>query len=117
MTRICPPSDPCPGPDRHPKRPNFAAPRGACDCHVHGSALRLNSPFSPQRSYTPEDCTFEDLERLHATLGIDRAVIVHGGAHGTDNRRRRWRRSTAIPTGCVVWPLFRPACRTATSRT
>ncbi|WP_163068722.1 amidohydrolase family protein, partial [Acinetobacter baumannii] len=34
----------------------------------------------------PEDCTFEDLESLHATLGIDRAVIVHGGAHGTDNR-------------------------------
>jgi predicted TIM-barrel fold metal-dependent hydrolase len=43
-------------------------------------------PFSRERSYTPEDCTFEDLERLHATLGFDRAVIVHGGAHGTDNR-------------------------------
>ena len=52
--------------------------------HVFGP--QAHYPFSPRRSYTPEDCTFEDLERLHATLGIDRGVIVHGGAHGTDNR-------------------------------
>ena len=50
------------------------------------SARRRNSPFSDARSYTPEDCTVEDLMQLHAVLGIERAVIVHGGAHGTDNR-------------------------------
>jgi len=60
-------------------------PRGACDCHVHVFGPQAEFPFSPQRSYTPEDCTFEDLRQLHATLGVDRAVIVHGGAHGTDN--------------------------------
>lgn len=76
----------CIGPDRHPKRPAFAMPRGACDCHVHVFGPQSTFPFSEQRSYTPEDCTFEDLRDLHATLGIDRAVIVHGGAHGTDNR-------------------------------
>jgi 2-pyrone-4,6-dicarboxylate lactonase len=77
---------PCPGPDRHPKRPAFAMPPGACDTHVHVFGPRAEFPFSEQRSYTPEDCTCEDLMQLHAALGIDRAVIVHGGAHGTDNR-------------------------------
>ncbi len=76
----------CPGPDRHPRRPAFVLPRGACDCHVHVFGPQALYPFSEQRSYTPEDCTFEDLETLHAALGVDRAVIVHGGAHGTDNR-------------------------------
>ena len=76
----------CPGPDRHTSTPLFVPPRGACDCHVHVFGPQAVFPFSPERSYTPPDCTFEDLERLHATLGFDRAVIVHGGAHGTDNR-------------------------------
>jgi len=61
-------------------------PKGACDTHVHVFGPAVTFPFSSARSYTPEDCTFEDLTALHAVLGIDRAVIVHGGAHGTDNR-------------------------------
>jgi len=58
---------PCPGPDRHPKRPVFAMPPGACDTHVHVFGPQVEFPFSEQRSYTPEDCTYEDLMRLHAT--------------------------------------------------
>lgn len=75
----------CPGPDRNTHTPRFSMPANACDCHAHifGPAHRF--PYSPERSYTPEDCTVEDYEKLLATLGIDRAVIVHGGAHGTDN--------------------------------
>jgi 2-pyrone-4,6-dicarboxylate lactonase len=76
----------CAGPDRQTRRPKFVMPRGACDCHVHVFGPQALYPFSEKRSYTPEDCTVEDLEKLHATLGVDRAVIVHGGAHGTDNR-------------------------------
>ncbi len=76
----------CPGPDRHPSRPTFIMPKGACDTHVHVFGPQAQFPFSDQRSYTPEDCTYEDLVQLHAVLGIDRAVIVHGGAHGIDNR-------------------------------
>lgn len=75
----------CPGPDRHPKRPSFTMPKGACDTHVHVFGPQAQFPFSAQRSYTPEDCTCDDLMQLHAVLGVDRAVIVHGGAHGTDN--------------------------------
>lgn len=76
---------PCAGPDRHPRKPTFVLPKGSCDTHVHVFGPAALFPFSPARSYTPEDCTFEDLAALHGVLGIDRAVIVHGGAHGTDN--------------------------------
>jgi predicted TIM-barrel fold metal-dependent hydrolase len=51
--------------------------------HVFGPSDRF--PYSPERNYTPSDCPLEALERLHAHLGFDRCVIVHGGAHGTDN--------------------------------
>jgi 2-pyrone-4,6-dicarboxylate lactonase len=84
-TRPHRPMHDCAGPDRGTRRPRFVMPRNACDCHVHIFGPQSMFPFSGHRSYTPEDCTFEDLERLHATLGVDRAVIVHGGAHGTDN--------------------------------
>ena len=86
MTATARPMHACPGPDRATRRPKFALPPGACDCHVHVFGPQAIYPFSEQRSYTPEDCTFDDLERLHGVLGIERAVIVHGGAHGTDNR-------------------------------
>jgi predicted TIM-barrel fold metal-dependent hydrolase len=75
----------CPGPDRNTKRPAFRLPRGTCDCHVHIFGPQAVYPFSDARSYTPQDCTADDLDQLHQTLGIDRVVIVHGGAHGTDN--------------------------------
>ncbi|ANN72247.1 amidohydrolase family protein [Bordetella bronchialis] len=75
----------CPGPDRNTRTPRFRMPAGACDCHAHVFGPAHRFPYSPDRSYTPEDCTVEDYERLLATLGIDRCVIVHGGAHGTDN--------------------------------
>lgn len=98
----------CPGPDRSPRAPAFRLPRGACDTHVHVFGPSARFPFSPARSYTPEDCTLEDLDALHETLGVERAVIVHGGAHGTDNsatldaldrRPERLRGVAVIPSG------------------
>lgn len=76
----------CPGPDRQTRPPAFHMPAGACDCHAHIFGPQARFPFSAQRSYTPQDCTVQDYENLLAILGVDRAVIVHGGAHGTDNR-------------------------------
>jgi len=77
---------PCPGPDRRPKKPRFTPPPGACDCHAHVFGPASTFPFSIERSYTPEDCSGEEYASLLDTLGFDRGVIVHGGAHGTDNR-------------------------------
>ncbi|WP_299452060.1 amidohydrolase family protein [uncultured Pigmentiphaga sp.] len=76
---------PCQGPDRATRKPSFAVPRGACDCHAHIFGPRERFPFSPERSYTPEDCTVDQYRDLLATLGFDRGVLVQGGAHGTDN--------------------------------
>jgi predicted TIM-barrel fold metal-dependent hydrolase len=73
-----------PHPDPHPPRA-FVPPPGACDahCHVFGPAGRF--PFSPGRSYTPPDAGVDDLARLHARLGVSRAVLVQASCHGTDN--------------------------------
>lgn len=76
---------PCQGPDRHTKTPAFKMPRNAVDCHAHVFGPQARFPYSQARSYTPEDCTVEQYIALLDALGIDRGVIVHGGAHGTDN--------------------------------
>jgi len=75
----------CQGPDPETKSPNFVVPPKACDahCHVFGPAKRF--PFSPDRSYTPPDASFETMQGLQKVLGIERAVIVQATCHGTDN--------------------------------
>ena len=74
----------CLAPDPNPVKPMLLLPPGACDahCHVFGPAGRF--PYSADRSYTPPDAPVENLRRLHAHLGISRAVIVHASCHGTD---------------------------------
>ncbi|GGX35094.1 2-pyrone-4,6-dicarboxylate hydrolase [Pigmentiphaga litoralis] len=76
---------PCQGPDRATRTPTFVMPRHAVDTHAHVFGPQARFPLSPERSYTPEDCTLEQYVDLLDTLRIDRGVIVHGGAHGTDN--------------------------------
>ena len=75
-----------PPPDPDPAKPAYLPPPGACDahCHVFGPAAKY--PYSPTRAYTPPDAPVEHLRRLHAHLGISRAVIVHASCHGTDMR-------------------------------
>jgi 2-pyrone-4,6-dicarboxylate lactonase len=74
----------CRPPDPNPIVPTLQLPPGACDahCHVFGPASQF--PYSPDRSYTPPDAPAENLRKLHARLGISRAVIVHASCHGTD---------------------------------
>ena len=75
-----------PPPDPNPTKPAYVPPAGACDahCHVFGPAAKY--PYWPGRAYTPPDAPVEHLRRLHAHLGISRAVIVHASCHGTDMR-------------------------------
>jgi predicted TIM-barrel fold metal-dependent hydrolase len=75
----------CKAPDPHPKTPSYRLPLGACDshCHVFGPAHRF--PYAADRSYTPPDAPVEDLRRVHAAIGVERAVIVQASCHGTDN--------------------------------
>jgi predicted TIM-barrel fold metal-dependent hydrolase len=73
-------------PDANTRKPRFTLPPGACDahCHIFGPGARF--PYAADRAYTPPDAPFEDLERLHRVLGIERAVIVHASCHGADMR-------------------------------
>ena len=74
----------CPPPDPDPVPPSLMLPPGACDahCHVFGPASKF--PYAADRSYTPPDAPVENLRRLHAKLGVSRAVIVHASCHGTE---------------------------------
>jgi 2-pyrone-4,6-dicarboxylate lactonase len=74
----------CPPPDPNPVMPTLVLPPGACDahCHVFGPAARF--PYAADRSYTPPDAPVANLRKLHARLGISRAVIVHASCHGTE---------------------------------
>jgi len=78
------PNKSCLPPDPHPVKPKLALPPGACDahCHVFGPALKF--PYAADRSYTPPDAPVEHLRKLHAHLGISRAVIVHASCHGSE---------------------------------
>jgi 2-pyrone-4,6-dicarboxylate lactonase len=73
----------CLPPDRHPRKPNVALPKGAVDTHVHVFAQGYK--LSPGRGYNPPDSTLADLKHLHATLGVDRVVFTQPSVYGTDN--------------------------------
>jgi predicted TIM-barrel fold metal-dependent hydrolase len=76
----------CLPPDPNPVKPQLILPPGACDAHCHVFGPANVFPYSPDRSYTPPDAPVEALRRLHARLGVSRAVIVHASCHGTDMR-------------------------------
>jgi len=82
MTRD--PNKSCLPPDPDPVKPALVLPPGACDahCHVFGPARKF--PYAADRSYTPPDAPVEHLRKLHAHLGISRAVIVHASCHGSE---------------------------------
>src|ERR1700730_3808785 len=71
-------------PDPNTKVPRFKMPALACDahCHVFGPAAKF--PYAADRAYTPPDAPVENLRKLHARLGISRAVIAHASCHGSE---------------------------------
>jgi predicted TIM-barrel fold metal-dependent hydrolase len=73
----------CVPPDRNPRKPRLALPKGSIDTHVH--VFEPGYPLSPGRGYDPPDSTLADLKHLHATLGIDRVVFTQPSVYGTDN--------------------------------
>lgn len=77
---------PCPGPDYDIRPPKIKPPPGACDTQAHVFGPASQFPYAEGRGYTPPDCPIESYLKLLDTLGFDRGVIVHGSAHGSDNR-------------------------------
>ena len=73
-------------PDPNTRRPDFRTPAGACDCHAHVFGPPDRFPYVEQRSFTPPDALVETYLRMLDTIGVERAVLVQGSVHGTDNR-------------------------------
>jgi predicted TIM-barrel fold metal-dependent hydrolase len=63
----------------------FAVPPDACDCHTHAIGDPAKYPFTPMRSYTPQQASVEELQALHRALHVARVVIVQPSVYGTDN--------------------------------
>ena len=76
--------DPRGGPDRDTRTPRFKLPKGACDAHVHVFGPRERFAFAPEQLARAFDAPKEDLAAMHAVIGAERCVIVHGAKHGND---------------------------------
>jgi predicted TIM-barrel fold metal-dependent hydrolase len=74
----------CLPPDRNPKQPKLALPKGSIDTHVH-VFVQSKYKMNPDRGYNPPDSTLDDLKHLHKTLGVDRVVFTQPSTYGTDN--------------------------------
>ena len=75
------------GPRPSTNRPKISAPPGACDCHTHIVGPAARYPLTPDRSYTPNDASPDDILRMLGAIGFDRVIVVQGSFHGADNRR------------------------------
>jgi predicted TIM-barrel fold metal-dependent hydrolase len=76
-------SRPCPGP-LAPTPPRTDPPPGACDSHIHVIGPHDRYPLNPDCSYVAPEAPVEKLVAFLAAMKIDRAVIAHVTAHGTD---------------------------------
>ena len=76
----------CAGPDPNLRKPSFALPAGACDCHAHVFGPIHRYPYYPRRIYTPPDAPPSAYWRMLEMLGVERAVLVQPSVYGTDNR-------------------------------
>ncbi len=68
-----------------PKAAKFRCPKGSCDTHCHVFGPSDKFPYAPKGPYRPADSPKDVLVDLHRRMGIDRMVIVHPSAHGTDH--------------------------------
>ena len=76
---------PCAPPDFDPRKPKITLPALACDTHAHILGPIAKYAYSPARVYTPPDCLLGDYQKMLATLGVTRAVLVQPSVYGSDN--------------------------------
>lgn len=74
-------------PRKETRRPRFAVPPLACDCHSHIIGPEAQYPYTPNRSFTPHDAPVADYLAMLNALGVQRTVVVQVSVYGSDNRR------------------------------
>lgn len=73
----------CNPPNYQTRKSNLIVPPGSVDCHTH--VFDSQYPMSPQRGYTPPNCSLAQMLRMHDRLGIERVVLTQPSVYGTDN--------------------------------
>ena len=73
----------CNPPDYQTRKSNLIVPPGSVDCHTH--VFNARYPMSPQRGYTPPNCSLDQMLHMHDRLGIERVVLTQPSVYGTDN--------------------------------
>ncbi len=76
---------PCAPPDFNPRKPKITLPKFACDTHAHVLGPIAKFEYSPARVYTPPDCLLSEYQKMLATIGVERAVLVQPSVYGSDN--------------------------------
>lgn len=72
--------------DPHPRAPGKALPALSCDSQFHVFGPRERYPVRPGAAYEMPTATWQVAQRLHATLGIQRGVIVQATTYGADHQ-------------------------------
>ncbi|MBV2355460.1 amidohydrolase family protein [Streptomyces sp. J2-1] len=70
---------------QNPSPSAFTLPPGTVDTHCHVFGPGAEFPYAPERKYTPCDASKDQLDSLHAHLGVARRVVVQATCHGADN--------------------------------
>lgn len=71
-------------PDPHARKPALALPPLACDCHFHLFGPAQRYPVDPASPYVSADALPETYFALQDVLGLQRGLLVSGGAYGRD---------------------------------
>jgi predicted TIM-barrel fold metal-dependent hydrolase len=79
-------TEPCQGPDPHPRKPRIQVPDGATDSHFHLFGPAARYAMVADREYTPPVMTPQQARHLFDTLGIARTVVIQPSIYGDDNR-------------------------------
>ncbi len=69
---------------RDTRQARVTAPALTCDCAVHIYRPMGVGTLTANRRYDPPQASIEDLERVHAAMGVQRSVIVQASIYGTD---------------------------------
>lgn len=73
-------------PDLRVKKPKLRLPPGSTDCHAHVFGPPDRYPYASNRFFNPPPGIYlQHYDEMHRALGVDRGVVVHSGAHGTNN--------------------------------
>jgi predicted TIM-barrel fold metal-dependent hydrolase len=73
-------------PDLDVKKPKLKLPPGSVDAHAHVFGRPDRYPYAANRFFNPPPgIHLEHYDEMHRVLGAERGVVVHSGAHGTDN--------------------------------